>query len=224
MNYITRDGLESLKTYRYKGEDRSLLYKHVLSPWADFCVNHFTPRSVAPNTITFIGLLLQLLAYLILYYYCPTFSEGAPSWTILFAAFALFAYSTLDNMDGKQARRVGASSPLGLLFDHGCDAMNTGMVGTLSFIMATGGAGGLEQGNMRIPFAFWAFLSVAFFMNTWEEYHIRQFILPVVNGPSEGLMLTTLLFIVTAFKGASTGYARIDRWKAAAAHVRPHRG
>lgn len=32
---------------------------------------------------------------------------------------------TLDNLDGKQARRTGSSSPLGLLFDHGCDAFNT---------------------------------------------------------------------------------------------------
>lgn len=30
-----------------------------------------------------------------------------------------------DNMDGKQARRTNTSSPLGLLFDHGCDAMTT---------------------------------------------------------------------------------------------------
>lgn len=26
-------------------------------------------------------------------------------------------------MDGKQARRTGSSSPLGQLFDHGCDAL-----------------------------------------------------------------------------------------------------
>jgi len=28
----------------------------------------------------------------------------------------------MDNSDGKQARRTGASSPVGMLFDHGCDA------------------------------------------------------------------------------------------------------
>jgi len=30
-----------------------------------------------------------------------------------------------DNLDGKQARRTNTSSPLGLLFDHGCDALVT---------------------------------------------------------------------------------------------------
>lgn len=28
-------------------------------------------------------------------------------------------------MDGKQARRTGTSSPLGMLIDHGCDAVTT---------------------------------------------------------------------------------------------------
>jgi ethanolaminephosphotransferase len=31
-------------------------------------------------------------------------------------------YIILDNCDGKQARRTGSSSPMGMLFDHGCDA------------------------------------------------------------------------------------------------------
>jgi ethanolaminephosphotransferase len=31
-------------------------------------------------------------------------------------------YIICDNCDGKQARRTGSSSPMGMLFDHGCDA------------------------------------------------------------------------------------------------------
>lgn len=34
-------------------------------------------------------------------------------------ALGLWLYSTFDNIDGKQARRTGSSSPLGQLFDHG---------------------------------------------------------------------------------------------------------
>jgi ethanolaminephosphotransferase len=29
----------------------------------------------------------------------------------------------LDNCDGKQARKTGNSTPLGMLFDHGCDSL-----------------------------------------------------------------------------------------------------
>jgi len=35
----------------------------------------------------------------------------------------------LDNCDGKQARATGTSSPLGMLFDHGCDSVVTWMLG-----------------------------------------------------------------------------------------------
>ncbi|MBP5977864.1 CDP-alcohol phosphatidyltransferase family protein, partial [Brasilonema sp. CT11] len=40
-------------------------------------------------------------------------------WIYLFSAACLFFYQTMDNLDGRQARRTGASSPLGQLFDHG---------------------------------------------------------------------------------------------------------
>ena len=30
---------------------------------------------------------------------------------------------TFDNCDGKQARKTGNSTPLGMLFDHGCDSL-----------------------------------------------------------------------------------------------------
>lgn len=40
-------------------------------------------------------------------------------------ALGLFFYQTLDGMDGKQARRIGLSTPLGEFFDHGLDAITT---------------------------------------------------------------------------------------------------
>jgi phosphatidylglycerophosphate synthase len=37
---------------------------------------------------------------------------------------SVWIYSSLDAIDGKQARRTGETGPLGELFDHGCDAVN----------------------------------------------------------------------------------------------------
>ncbi|KAG1666344.1 Choline/ethanolaminephosphotransferase 1 [Nymphon striatum] len=48
-----------------------------------------------------------------------------PWWTCVLAAVGLFMYQSLDAVDGKQARRTKSSSPLGELFDHGCDSMST---------------------------------------------------------------------------------------------------
>jgi phosphatidylglycerophosphate synthase len=40
----------------------------------------------------------------------------------------------LDAIDGKQARRTGSSSPLGELFDHGCDSLSTVFVALATVI------------------------------------------------------------------------------------------
>lgn len=52
----------------------------------------------------------------------------APLWAYLLCAVGLFVYQSLDAIDGKQARRTNSSSPLGELFDHGCDSLSTGML------------------------------------------------------------------------------------------------
>ena len=52
----------------------------------------------------------------------------APLWAYIACACGLFIYQSLDAIDGKQARRTNSSSPLGELFDHGCDSLSTGIV------------------------------------------------------------------------------------------------
>lgn len=42
----------------------------------------------------------------------------APSWLCYSFAAGVWMYSTMDNVDGKQARRTGTSSPLGELFEY----------------------------------------------------------------------------------------------------------
>ncbi|XP_009464144.1 PREDICTED: cholinephosphotransferase 1 [Nipponia nippon] len=50
---------------------------------------------------------------------------AAPFWAYILGALGLFIYQSLDAIDGKQARRTNSSSPLGELFDHGCDSIST---------------------------------------------------------------------------------------------------
>lgn len=61
--------------------------------------------------------------------WCCTAAAGdVPRWVPLFSAFAVVSYTILDCLDGKQARRTGTSSPLGQLFDHGCDALSVNLL------------------------------------------------------------------------------------------------
>ncbi|CAM9250688.1 unnamed protein product [Pylaiella littoralis] len=170
--------------YQYHGSDKSLLYRYALSPLAEKCVL-FLPSWMAPNLVTTIGLSLTTASYLLLYLFVPGLVSGetTPWWVFPVAALGLFVYQTLDNMDGKQARRTGSSSPLGLLFDHGCDAINCcfGIV----FVSAIIDAGA------SLPLLAAAALNqlVPFFFTTWEHYYTNELILPIVNGPSEGVIL-----------------------------------
>jgi hypothetical protein len=123
-------------------------------------------------------------------------TEPRACYAALFSAFAIFFYSTLDNMDGKQARRTGASSPLGLLFDHGCDAVNAGFFGFLSLALHLGG--GADSWTTLV---LWIVPTAAFFFNTWEEFHTGILVLPIVNGANEGLLLALGVLFTSAFYG-----------------------
>jgi len=123
MPVLSTTEIANLKNYKYRGSDNSLLYHYLLSPLAQ-AIADVMPDWVAPNVITLVGLLFSLLSFSLTLSFNPSFGSDAPRWLSLVAAFCLFMYQTLDNVDGKQARRTKTSSPLGMLFDHGCDAIN----------------------------------------------------------------------------------------------------
>jgi ethanolaminephosphotransferase len=191
--YIPLEGFHNLITYQYSGEDKSLIFKHVLTPMNKVLVEFF-PTWLAPNTITVSGLLSVMISHMVMWYYTPSLEGHAPTWVYIFNGFMLWVYQTLDNLDGRQARRVGASSPLGLFFDHGCDALNC-TIGSLTLMGAT------QMGSTWKSLTLLMTTIFAFYLNTWEEYYTGTLILPVVNGPTEGLLLGIGFHLWTAYAG-----------------------
>uniref|UniRef100_A0A8C2ANF8 Cholinephosphotransferase 1 n=1 Tax=Cyprinus carpio TaxID=7962 RepID=A0A8C2ANF8_CYPCA len=112
--------LKRLEEHKYSAAGRSLFEPPCQIYW-NWLVQQI-PTWVAPNTLTIIGLLINILTTVILVYYSPTATEEAPGWAFFLSALGLFIYQSLDAIDGKQARRTNSSSALGELFDHGCDA------------------------------------------------------------------------------------------------------
>lgn len=75
------------------------------------------------------GFLLTVVPYMTLIFFFGVDFEGpVDSWWCYMQAAAFLVYKVLDEMDGKQARRTGNSSPLGLLFDHGCDCFSVPLI------------------------------------------------------------------------------------------------
>ena len=112
-----------VRSYKYTSPDDTLLESLILNRFWAFAVRAFVPEWVAPNLLTFVGLLHALAAYALLLAHSPALDGSAPSWVYVACAVCLFVYQTMDGMDGKQARRVGAGSPLGEVVDHGADAI-----------------------------------------------------------------------------------------------------
>ncbi|GAA6037966.1 hypothetical protein JCM8097_009513 [Rhodosporidiobolus ruineniae] len=120
--------------------------------------------------------------------------DAAPQWLYWTFAVGLFAYQSLDAIDGKQARRTGTSGPLGELFDHGCDALNT----TLGCL--------LTASALNLGLSWWTVASLVatnmnFYLTTWEEWHTGTLFLSAFSGPVEGILLVVAVFVVTGFKG-----------------------
>ena len=201
--YLSQDARDKLPVYEYRGGDLSLTYNYILSPLAAWCVDTFVPKSVAPNSITMFGLVLMLTAYGIYWYYVPSCEmedpENVPRWIFLWNGIAMLCYQTLDNMDGKQARRTGSSSALGLLFDHGCDAINS-IFGSVNWII---GMALVPNENLLECWALVFGPYAMFYVATWEQYHTGELILPAVNGPNEGLLGGALLSITSWYYGPS---------------------
>lgn len=208
--FLSTKAREQIPQYRYNGQDLSLLYKYVLSPLAQFCVDNLTPRWLAPNSITLIGLCFMVSSYSIIWYYVPDLvpynydeeegqegPEPPPRWIFFWNAACMLLYQTLDNMDGKQARRTESSSSLGLLFDHGVDALNS-VIGSANWIVA------MALHPRSDGLACWILLFgpyALFYITTWEEYYTGKLVMPIVNGPNEGLVGGALMSLTSWYCG-----------------------
>ncbi|XP_055600701.1 cholinephosphotransferase 1 isoform X5 [Uranotaenia lowii] len=120
---LQQSQLKKLGDHKYNCVNVSLL-DPFLQPWWCWLVSK-VPLWLAPNLITIVGLIVNILTTLILVYFSPNGREEPPRWASALCAFGLFVYQSLDAIDGKQARRTNSSSPLGELFDHGCDSIST---------------------------------------------------------------------------------------------------
>lgn len=162
---LTLDGLETLANHKYKSGMYTYLDLICYKIWWE-PVASLVPTWMAPNLITFIGFAVALTNIPLLVYLNPTLESTLPSWMFAYSAFTVFFYITMDAIDGMQARKTKSSSPLGQLFDHGCDCSITTVFALLMI-------NGLGLGPDYRAILFVSFIQVAFFLSQWEEKYTR---------------------------------------------------
>lgn len=119
----------NLKGYKYCGPELSLFERLFLKQFWQWFLDNIVPLWLAPNAITFSGFLLHLFGVACVFWSDPTLEGKGESGSNALIVYAVlfFVYQTLDGCDGMQARRTKSGSPLGEVFDHGCDALVTGL-------------------------------------------------------------------------------------------------
>ncbi|KAI9262761.1 hypothetical protein BY458DRAFT_438941 [Sporodiniella umbellata] len=154
--------------------------------------------------ITLLGLMTILVNIGTLFYFNHDLSE-CPKWVYTTFGVGLFIYQSLDAIDGKQARRTGTSGPLGELFDHGCDALNT-TLGVLTWASAT-----------YLGQSWWTVASLTaslatFYLSTWEEYHTGVLYLGRFSGPVEGVLMLCSIHLISGYFGPAIWMLRINEF------------
>ena len=172
INPLSKKALNNLTKYKYKYRNDSILYGHCMSPFLNKIVV-FLPRTLAPNLITFFSLMCNIIAF----YFSVIdggfdFNQPLKRRTCYIIGFTQLFYSLLDNIDGKQARRTGNSTPFGMLMDHGCDI-----------------------------FTVFFGLLIGFYYMTYEDYKIGEMYFPPINGADEGNFAVFLIGLACGIFG-----------------------
>lgn len=192
---IPQNELDNMKKFQYKATDDSLLYNKCLSP----CLNklvEYLPLKLAPNIITLFSLSCNIIAALITYIDVGfDFSLPMHKSTCFIQGFTQLLYQILDNLDGKQARRTGTSSPFGMLLDHGCDIFTNCLSAfNMSHLLIVG------NHNILSTCIFFG-LILGFFTMTYEELKIGELHFAIINAADEGNILLSSFAMLCGFIG-----------------------
>ena len=194
---LADSGLVHIALHKYKGGAYTPLDNAMNSFW--FNCAELLPLWIAPNMVTLIGLMFNVLAYtLVVYHQDGSLRGELPPWVNVACAVCLFLYQTLDAMDGKHARRTGNSSPLGQLFDHGCDAISAPLM-VLTLISS------LQLGSTYQSVTCILAGQIPFFLAQWGESitGTMQHSMGGVFGVTEAQLVVCAIHLLAAYVPAS---------------------
>ncbi|ETW44066.1 hypothetical protein PFNF135_01666 [Plasmodium falciparum NF135/5.C10] len=151
-------------------------------------------KSITPNLLTLLGFLCSTIAFVLTFVFDS--QNKKYDYIYIYAGIFLFIYQTFDALDGKQARKTNTSSPLGQLFDHGCDSITTSF-----FVFIACKAAGFPKS--LIYYILLAIVQIQGYMFSWMEYHTKVFNTSVGKiGTTESHVLVITMCILRGLKGA----------------------
>ncbi|XP_050673127.1 ethanolaminephosphotransferase 1-like [Leptidea sinapis] len=179
--YLSESHLKGFRSYKYSAIDTSPLSKYVMHPVWNNAVK-IIPKWIAPNLLTFAGficMLVDVMLLMVLDYDCTASANGSPAQipreVFLLCGILLFLAYNLDGIDGKQARRLGVTGPLGEMFDHGLDSYIVFLIPFCLFSVF-----GRDEYSIPMFRGYLIVVSVVlnFYVSHWEKYNTGTLYLP----------------------------------------------
>lgn len=193
--YLKEKYHRNIISFRPKSTVDSYYYDYVQSPLCDYIVERL-PSWLAPNTITIWGFAWNMACLLLTLAFYGNSTDGFFSpYLAYFVGVSYFIYTTADNTDGKQARKNGTGSVMGMLFDHGLDA-TTAIVMNLVLTRIVGVGPGLPA-LLAIQIS-----TIPFYFLTLEDYYIGMLHLPIFTGPDDTSLLISGICFFSAYIGS----------------------
>ena len=193
--YVKPELVENVHTHRYATTTATFFNIKVLNPLCDYLVDKL-PMWLAPNLITLFAFSLHIVSIVLLLVYFGTDTAGPlPGWFPVFFGVAYSVNNTLDNMDGKQARRTKSGSPLGMLCDHGCDTASSIIIPIICTRIYQLGSG--------IPIMLiMVVATVPPYHLLMQEYYTGCLDMPALIDPDNTSLQVSVVCFLTAFFGA----------------------
>ncbi|CAG4938657.1 unnamed protein product [Colias eurytheme] len=201
--YLSEKHLKGFKNYKYSAIDTSPLSKYVMHPAWNTAVKIF-PKWVAPNLLTFLGFVCMLVNVILLMYYDYNLTASGgdpgakpiPQCIFTICGVLLFLAYNLDGIDGKQARRLGVSGPLGEMFDHGIDSYIVFLIPFCLFSVY-----GRDEYSLSVFRGYLVVVSVVlnFYVSHWEKYNTGILYLPW--GYDLSMWVSSIMFLVAGLHG-----------------------
>jgi choline-phosphate cytidylyltransferase len=199
--FLTPSELENVRQWTNKVNDRSLTTK-MLTPLWDKLAKRI-PSTIAPNVITLLGLVCQLLAYWVVEH--SDTGVGGEAVASGVACALTYAYMTLGAVDGRHARNTKNSSSLGELFEHACASIG-GVFGVVTVCRVLSFFEGLR--DLESGYALWyvtqCFGIIFLFVQVTPfnaAHHTIKF--SHLAGPGELLHLAMALMLLRAVSPSS---------------------
>lgn len=180
--------LRNINASQHRAVGNPLVYDFLIRPYCTL-LQKAIPKTVAPNTITWVGFVAMAASFFATMYSDPLLT-GPCRWLSFLNAVSTLVYITTDSLDGIHARATGQCSPLGKILDHFVDSIAV-------LFAAITLCSSLRMGYSAIAQTIIASIMLGFYVAALSERYTGYMRFSPISGACEGLLCITCIHAIS---------------------------